>query len=308
MWRRYSEPAIGLSEDLDVPVALGIALLHLGAVAALFQFSWFAFGLFAVLHWLTSSIGVSLAFHRMLAHRSFRPVRWLKLLLVGIGCLALQGRPFYWASVHRLHHVDPDGPNDPHSPRHGLGWAHYGWMLRQNTGGGRREKVIRDLLADPAMVWLNRFCPVIQLTSLVAIFVLGVLAARMGVATSGLSCLLWGVGMRTVVAYHSTWLVNSAAHRWGYSNFETRDDARNLWWVGLLTYGEGWHNNHHAHPGSARIGHRWFELDLTWMALKILEVTRLVSHVKTTVMNTPAKLRAAKVVRSARAATVDVGG
>jgi len=297
MWRRYSEPAIGLSQDFDVPVVVGIALLHLGAIAALFQFSWFALGVFVLLHWLTSSIGVSLALHRMLSHRSFRPVRWLKLVLVGVSCLALQGRPLYWVSVHRLHHADPDGPNDPHTPRHGFGWAHYGWMLRKNTGGERREKVIRDLLADPALVWLNRYCPIIQLMSLVAVFALGAFAARMGVNTSGLSCLLWGVGMRTVVAYHSTWLVNSASHRWGYSNFPTRDDARNLWWVGLITYGEGWHNNHHAHPGSARIGQRWFELDLTWLVLRVLRGVRLVSDVKATVMNRPRELEGASVIQ-----------
>jgi stearoyl-CoA desaturase (delta-9 desaturase) len=296
MFRRFSESATGRSEALDLPVVIGIALLHIAAIVALFHFSWFAFGLFLVMHWLTSSIGISLAFHRMLAHRSFRPKRWLKLILVVIGCIALQGRPFYWVSVHRLHHVDPDGPNDPHTPRHGLGWSHLGWMLRQNTGGARREKVIRDLMIEPTLVFINRWCPLIQLLSFALIYAIGTLASSFGLPTSGISCVLWGVGLRTVVAYHSTWLVNSAAHRWGYCNFRTRDDARNLWWVGLLTYGEGWHNNHHAHPGSARIGHRWFELDTTWLVLRVFKGLNLVSHVKTIVTRSNSSFDDARTV------------
>jgi len=270
----------GKAQPFDKPVVAGLVLLHAAAVAALFHFSWFALGLAALLHWLTCSLGVSLAFHRMLSHRSFRPVRWLELTLVSVGCLAMQGRPFYWVGVHRLHHADPDGPADPHTPRHGLGWAHMGWMLHQNTGGSRRGRVIRDLLADPALVWLNRWCPMIQVLSLVGTYGIGEVARSAGFHTSGLSCLLWAVGARVVVAYHATWLVNSASHRWGYQNYETRDDARNLWWVALITYGEGWHNNHHAHANSARIGQRWFEIDLTWLALRFFETLKLVSKVK----------------------------
>ena len=273
-------PSFGQRQRLDAVVVAGLLFLHVGAVAALFRFSWFALVLAALLHWLSCSLGVSLAFHRMLSHGSFQPVRWLKLVLVGVGCLAMQGRPFYWVGVHRLHHSDPDGENDPHTPRHGLGWSHVGWMLRQNTGGARRERVVRDLLADPALVWLNRWCPLLQGLSMVAVYAIGSAASAIGFHTSGLSCLLWAVGMRVVVAYHATWLVNSAAHRWGYANYRTRDDARNLWWVALITYGEGWHNNHHAHPNSARIGHRWFEVDASWWALRIFGFARLVRNVK----------------------------
>jgi fatty-acid desaturase len=271
--------SVGAQMPIDWPVALGLTALHLGAVAAPFQFSWFAVGLAVVLLWLTSSLGVSLAFHRMLAHGSFKPKRWLKLALVAVGCLALQGRPIYWVGVHRLHHADPDGPMDPHTPQHGLWWSHIGWMARQDTGGVRRERVVSDLKRDRTLVWLNRYAPLLQLLSFVAVFGIGEFAGAMGVATSGLSCLLWAVGARAVVAYHSTWFVNSAAHRWGYVNYPTRDHARNLWWVALVSFGEGWHNNHHAYAYSARIGHRWFEIDVTFMALRVLAALRLVQSV-----------------------------
>jgi fatty-acid desaturase len=275
---RPPPPAAG--EPIDVPVALGLLGLHLGALAALWHFSWFGLGLAILLYWLTSSLGVSLGFHRMLSHRAFSPVGWLRAVLVILGCLALQGRPFYWVGVHRLHHANPDGPEDPHSPRHGFWWAHFGWIVRQNTGGEQRVRVIGDLMRDRTLVLLNRWCPWAQLSSAVVLYGMGELARVGGVATSGWSGLLWGVGMRSVAAYHATWLVNSAAHRWGYVNYRTSDDAKNLWWVALLSFGEGWHNNHHAHPYSARVGHRWFEVDLTWFALRALQVLGLVTQVR----------------------------
>jgi fatty-acid desaturase len=273
----------GHNQPFDVPVLVGLVVLHVSAFAALFRFSWFALGLAVLLNWLVCSLGISAAFHRMLTHRSFKPVRWLQLTLVLIGCLGFQGRPFYWVGVHRLHHADPDGPLDPHTPRHGLAWSHIAWIVRQNTGGKRRDRVIRDLLADRALSWINRWCPLIQVISVVAVYCIGSAAHRFGVQTGGLSCLLWAVSARVVWAYHATWLVNSAAHRWGYTNFATKDDARNLWWVALITHGEGWHNNHHAHPNSARIGLRWFELDPTWWMVRVFEMTRLVRNVKSTV-------------------------
>lgn len=264
----------------DWPVVVGVVALHLGAIGAIATFSWFALGLTLLMLWLTSSLGISLAFHRMLTHRSFEPKRWLKLTLVCLGCLAFQGRPFYWVGVHRLHHADADGPLDPHTPKHGFWWSHAGWMLKQNTGGAKRERVVQDLVRDRALRWLNRWTPLLQLLSFAAIWGLGEAARTFGINTSGLSCLLWAGSLRVVAAYHSTWLVNSAAHRWGYFNYRTRDNARNLWWVALLSFGEGWHNNHHAYANSARIGHRWFELDVSWMALRLFAAMRWVSAIK----------------------------
>lgn len=272
----------GRREPWDIPVVLALLVLHLAALWAPFHFSWFALGLGAVMYWLTYSLGVSLGFHRMLCHRSFKAANWLRVSLVGLGCLALQGRPFYWVGVHRLHHGDPDGPKDPHSPRHGLIWSHAGWMLRQNTGGEHRDRAVKDLMKDPTFVRLNRWAPLLQLASIAAVWGLGVAARAHGIQTSGLSCLLWAVAVRVVVGYHCTWLVNSATHRWGYTNYATRDDARNLWWVALLSFGEGWHNNHHAHPNSVRIGQRWFELDVTWLAVRLLKALGAVRELRLT--------------------------
>lgn len=278
--RTASTASIGAQMPIDWPVAAGLLTLHVGAVAAVLWFSWFALLLALVMLWLTCSLGISLGFHRMLTHKSFQPKRWLKLVLVLLGILALQGRPFFWVGVHRLHHRDPDGALDPHTPRHGFFWSHWGWMLREDTGGPKREQAIHDLKSDRILSWMNRWAPLLQLLSILAIFGVGEFAKTRGVATNGWSCVLWAVALRAVVVYHSTWFVNSAAHRWGYINYRTKDDARNLWWVALLTFGEGWHNNHHAFANSARIGHRWFELDLTWLALRSFSALGLVSSIR----------------------------
>ncbi|MCC5828142.1 MAG: fatty acid desaturase [Phycisphaeraceae bacterium] len=256
--------------NLNWTVVIAIAALHAVAVAAVLPmfFSWSGLVLFLVLGWLTGGIGITLCYHRLLTHRSFRTPRWFEYLLTLCACLAWQGGPVEWVGVHRLHHKHSDDDHDPHSPKHGFTWSHILWMLRREIEGIRAHEAARDLLRDPVMRRIDRWFWVPQIV--LAGLLLGV-GWWIGGWMLGLSWVIWGVALRTVVVFHVTWFVNSASHTWGYQNFkETGDDSTNLWWVALLSFGEGWHNNHHAHPRSAAHGMRWFEFDLTWQTIRLL--------------------------------------
>lgn len=235
-----------------------LVVLHGMALLGPFFFSWSALGLMIFLHWFLGCIGITLCYHRLLAHRSFVVPKWFEYILVFIGTLNMQGGPIYWVAHHRKHHARPDTDDDPHSSKHGFWWSHLGWMLWSYEGFSGYENYRRyapDLDRDPFYVFLDRYFVLIQVLFGLGLFALG-----------GWSWVIWGIFVRMVVVFHTTWFVNSATHFWGYRTFETKDDARNLWWVALLTYGEGWHNNHHAQPRAARAGLLWWELDPTyWM-------------------------------------------
>ena len=174
------------------------------------------------------------------------------------------------AAVHRLHHQFTDKPGDPHSPRDGKWWSHMGWILNGSlhNDSGILKRYAPDLMKQGFYRWLNRFhwLPVTVLG-------FGLLAA------GGWPWVLWGIFLRVTIGLHVTWLVNSATHIWGSRRFDTRDDSRNNWWVALLTGGEGWHNNHHAHPVSARHGMAWYELDVNYLGIWMLEKVGLATKV-----------------------------
>jgi stearoyl-CoA desaturase (delta-9 desaturase) len=187
------------------------------------------------------------------------------------GALTLEGGPISWVATHRIHHQNSDQPGDPHSPREGGWWAHAGWLLSGQTNHNNTRlmsKYAPDLAKHRFYVWLNNYhwVPMVVLTAL--LFAIG-----------GLPLMLWGIFVRVVFGLHATWLVNSATHMWGRRRFATRDDSRNNWWVALITFGEGWHNNHHAHPVSARHGLRWYEIDLNWYGIWTLKKLGLARHV-----------------------------
>ena len=247
-------------------VVISIGLIHLGGLLAPFTFTWSAFWLCLGLMWTTGWVGIALCYHRLLTHRSFKAPRWLEYLLTFCGVLAAQGGPVGWASAHRLHHAYSDTPQDPHSPVESFWWGHMGWFLY--TDPRRAKCTALDLARDPFHLFLNRtqgLWPVL----------LGVLLYALG----GLPWLIWGLSVRTVVVYHVTWLVNSAAHTWGYQSYRTNDRSTNCWWVALLSFGEGWHNNHHAFPRSAAHGLRWWELDLTYMTVRALALFGLARNI-----------------------------
>ena len=249
-----------------------MALFHVGAVAALFMFNWKALVTAIVLWWITASLGVGMGYHRLLTHRGYKTPKWVEYLLTVCGALAMEGGHILWVVTHRIHHAHTDLPGDPHTPRDGGWWAHIGWMLRgpaQNYDPAVIERYAPDLVKDRFHVWLNKYywLPLVFLA--VALLGLG-----------GWSYLMWGIFFRVTFNLHATWLVNSATHMWGNRRFATRDDSRNNWWVALLTFGEGWHNNHHAHPTSARHGLAWYEIDLNWWGIRAMQFLRMAKGVK----------------------------
>ena len=257
---------------LNWPTALALAILHTGAVAALFMFSWSAVAVCVFLYCVTIGLGISLGYHRLHTHRSYSVPRFLEYFFALCGALTLEGGPIHWVATHRIHHQKSDQPGDPHSPRDGAWWAHIGWiLLGEATHSNTRlmSKYAPDLAK-------HRFYRVLNSYHWVPLVALAVLLGAIG----GLPYVLWGICVRVVTGLHSTWLVNSATHLWGKRRFHTRDDSRNNWWVALLTFGEGWHNNHHAHPTSARHGLAWYEFDPSWLLIRALEFAGIAKSVR----------------------------
>jgi stearoyl-CoA desaturase (delta-9 desaturase) len=258
--------------------SIAFGLFHIGAVAALFMFSWHALAVALFLFWMCTGLGISMGYHRLHTHRSYQVPLAIEYFFAVCGTLTLEGGPIFWVSTHRIHHQKSDLPGDPHSPRDGGWWAHMGWLLVGDTKHGDTalmSKYAPDLTKDRFYVWLDRF-------HWVPMIVLGILLFALG----GVSLVLWGVCLRVVVGLHTTWLVNSATHMWGTRRFDTRDDSRNNWLIALMTSGEGWHNNHHAHPTSARHGLAWYEFDLSWIQIKILMFFGIAKSVRVAKVNT----------------------
>lgn len=250
------------------------AVFHALALLAPWFFSWSALGVVLVLHWLLGSIGICLGYHRLLSHRSFNVPRPLEYAIALLGTLALQGGPIFWVGNHRQHHAHTeDDIKDPHSSHRGFWWSHMLWIVAPQSQTLDRDHYGRyapDLMRQPFYRWLDRYFLLLQIPLAVLLYSLG-----------GWSFVVYGVFVRAVLLWHSTWLVNSATHQWGYRNFASKDSSRNLWWVSLCTYGEGWHNNHHAFPRSAQSGWHWWELDPTWWVIRLLQVLKLADKVKT---------------------------
>jgi stearoyl-CoA desaturase (delta-9 desaturase) len=239
----------------------------------------FVFGMF----------GINLGYHRLLTHRGFRSPTWLEHTLVTLGVCNLQETPAFWVGMHRRHHQFADHDADPHSPGAGMWWAHIAWFLFERPGEERPVITARyaaDVLRDPYYAWLERGgAYVVVLFTWAACFLAGFGGALLSgdslvnAAWFGASILVWGGWVRTVAVWHQTWLVNSVAHRWGYRNFPTDDDSRNNLLLGVLCYGEGWHNNHHADPRSAKHGRRWWELDVAWLTIRLLAALGLATDI-----------------------------
>ncbi|HTL71528.1 MAG TPA: fatty acid desaturase [Candidatus Eisenbacteria bacterium] len=245
--------------------------MHVGALAAFWTFSWKAVGLMFALWFLTGCIGITLGYHRYFTHRSFTTYKPVEYLLAIIGCLAGESGPIGWVAAHRVHHTYSDMEEDPHSPLKGFFWAHMGWLFQREKFLQEFDSYKRyapDMAKDRFLVLLDRFhiIPSLILTAILY-------------ATGGWAFVVWGLFVRSVCVYHSTWLVNSASHVWGYRSFKTTDQSRNNWWVALLTFGEGWHNNHHAFQRSARHGMAWWELDLTYRVIQLLWVFGLATQI-----------------------------
>ena len=272
-------------EGLNWTTVIAFTIFHAGAVAALFFFSWPAVVTALILYWMTLSFGIGMGYHRLLTHRSYKVPRLVEYFLTICGTMALEGGPIFWVANHRVHHQFSDKDGDPHTPRDGKWWSHIVWMLVGEVTQCDTEACTRyapDLMKDPFHVWLSEY-------HYVPLAILGVALLVFG----GLPFLLWGLFFRVVMGLHATWLVNSATHLWGKRRFATRDDSRNNWWVAMLTFGEGWHNNHHAHPTSARHGLAWYEIDMTWISIWILRNLGIAKSVRQAELPTEAERKAA---------------
>jgi sn-1 stearoyl-lipid 9-desaturase len=245
---------------------------HVGAMAAFFYVDAGAILAALILYWIAGMLGIGMAYHRLLTHRSYKTHKWVEYALTWCATLALEGGPIFWVATHRIHHQNSDREGDPHTPREGTWWAHMGWIL---MGDGMHHdasvlaRYTPDLVCDRTHTALSTW----HWTSNVIVG-LGLLAF------GGVPYVLWGIFFRTTLGLHATWLVNSATHKWGSRRFATRDDSTNNWWVALLTFGEGWHNNHHAHPTSARHGLAWYEVDLNWIGIRTLQSLGLAWDIK----------------------------
>ncbi len=241
--------------------ALWMGVFHALAIASLFYFRWSSLIVFAVMWVLAQNVGIGISYHRQLTHRGFDTPKWLEYAMAICATLALEGGPLFWVAVHRLHHKITDRPGDPHSPRDGAWWSHMGWMLHGSLHNHDPllARYVPDLARDSFYKWLSRL-------HWIPLTLAGIGLGYFG----GVSWVLWGVFLRVTLGWHTTWLVNSATHMWGTRRFATSDDSRNNWWVALLSGGEGWHNNHHANPVSARHGLAWYELDVNYFGIRLL--------------------------------------
>jgi fatty-acid desaturase len=249
-------------------------VIHLGALFALSpsMFSWTGVGVFFFLYWLSASVGICLTYHRLLTHRGFKVPKALEYLLTVCGMLASEGGAITWVAMHRMHHTlsDREG-KDLHTPKDGFWWSHMGWILTK-LGWSRTEMEARhapELYADPVHRVLNQLHVLPNILVGLALFAWG-----------GWPLVVWGIFLRTTVGLNATWFVNSAAHTFGYRTYDTPEGSTNCWWVGLIAWGEGWHNNHHAFQRSARHGHEWWEVDATWAVIRVLAALGLATDIQ----------------------------
>lgn len=268
----FQEVADKQRMDINWVTLIAMAVFHIGAVAALFVWDWGAVAIAVFFWWVAGSLGIGMGYHRLLTHRAYKVPKLIEYFLTLCGTLALESGPIQWVTTHRIHHSHTDVPGDPHTPHDGGFWAHMGWILMGTAQQHPPEVAARyapDLVKDPVHVFISRWY-------FVPLILLGFLLFAVG----GWTYVLWGLFFRTTFGLHMTWLVNSATHMWGSRRFETRDDSRNSMWVALLTFGEGWHNNHHAYPAAARHGLAWYEIDFNWWGIRTLQFLGLAKGIK----------------------------
>ena len=278
-----SVPSGALPIRISWGVTTVIAAIHLLALLAVIPwlFSWSGLLLGVAGLYVFSTLGINLCYHRLLTHRSFKTYKWVERVLTLLAFCNMQGSSVHWVAAHRQHHQHSDEEPDPHSPLVDFIWSHIGWMLVENDdihGEAGKNKYAPDLMKDTFHrrmsqnhLWLG-----VWIIHTLLFFLVG---ALIGLATTGsmlsglqlgLSWVVWGVMVRMVAVWHITWAINSVTHVWGYRNYETTDNSRNNWLFGLLAMGEGWHNNHHADQRSAAHGHRWWEVDVTYLSIVLM--------------------------------------
>ena len=270
-------------KEIDWMRVIPFILLHLSCLLIfVVGFSWIAFivciSLFAI-----RMFAITGFYHRYFSHKTFKTSRFIQLLFAMIGATAVQRGPLWWAAHHRGHHMHSDTSEDKHSPKeHGFLWSHIGWFLTKSNFV-TNTKFIRELIRFPELRIIDRFDLLMPLALSIGLFITGHYLNQYEpqLNTNGFQLFIWGFSLSTVMLYHATFLVNSVAHQWGKKRYETKDTSRNNFIIAILTFGEGWHNNHHHYPGSARQGFYWWEIDLTYYVLKFLAMMGVIWDVRT---------------------------
>ncbi|MBB5015826.1 acyl-CoA desaturase [Rehaibacterium terrae] len=272
----------GSPDRIDWLRVLPFIGLHAACLGVLWVgFSWFALSVALALYALRM-FAITAFYHRYFSHKAFRTSRPVQFAFALLGASAVQRGPLWWAAHHRHHHRHSDTAQDLHSPvTRGFFWSHVGWFLSER-GFHTDHRAIRDLARYPELRWLDRYDIVVPVALAAGLYFLGSWLERAypALQTNGPQLLVWGFFVSTVALFHVTFTINSLAHRWGSRRFATRDNSRNNWLLALLTFGEGWHNNHHHYPGSARQGFRWWEIDLTYYGLRLLALLGLVRDLR----------------------------
>ena len=267
----------------------GIIGYHVLAVLAFtpWFFRWWGVVLALVGHYTIGLLGISLCYHRLLTHRAFACPKWLEYSLAVIGIWCSQDSPAYWVAQHRCHHQHTDQDQDPHSPVAGFFWAHMGWVILKRDLIERRaltQRYARDLLREPFYAWLERHWILVSSAAWPVFFAVGFLGGVVAgmtlqeAAVLGVTVVLWGVVVRTVITWHVTWGINSVSHLWGYRNYDTPEGSRNNVILAALAHGE-WHNNHHAKPSSAMHGHQRWEIDPVFWVIRLFAALGLASNI-----------------------------
>jgi fatty-acid desaturase len=291
LYQRLARPELNL-KNTYWPNAVIVFSIHLLALAALIPwcFSWTGVTLAVLGLYFYGTLGINIGYHRLLSHRSFRVPAWLERFFVFQGSCCMMHSPAKFVAYHRMHHRYSDNELDPHTPRNSLAWGHMGWVVCESAKiewADMYQQYAKDVVSDrfyrrferqPLVVWLWLAHAVVYLA---VGFGIGLLTtgATASAWQFGISVLVWGVFVRTVAMWHITWSVNSAAHTWGYRNYETRDSSRNNWLAAILSNGDGWHNNHHATPRAADHGQRWFELDVAYITIHLLGLVGLATDI-----------------------------
>ncbi len=237
--------------------------------------SWIAFSGFIFLYWVTACLGVTTGYHRLLSHRSFQVPKWLERFFATCGALSCQHGPIDWVGLHRHHHTFSDTEADHHDSNKGFWWSHMGWMFEDVPAMKAVPRLSGDLIKAPYYRFLNKNFLLLQLPLGATLYLIGQSAG-----VGGWAMVLWGIPLRLVFVYHITWLVNSATHCWGSIAYESGDNSKNNKWVAALTFGEGWHNNHHAFPNSAKHGLQRNQIDLTWQHIRFLKAIGLAKKIR----------------------------
>jgi stearoyl-CoA desaturase (delta-9 desaturase) len=279
---RAAAPGGPGDDRIDPMRLLPFIAIHLGCLAVW----WVGFSTTAVVVagalYALRMFAITAFYHRYFSHNAFRTGRVAQFLSALLGASAAQRGPLWWASHHRHHHVHADEHEDSHSAlRHGLWWSHLGWFMSR-ANFAPRGALVTSLARYPELRFLDRWDALVPLLLCAALYAAGALAAAHApsLGTSGAQLLVWGFFVSTVVLYHATFCINSLAHRYGTRRYDTRDASRNNPWLALLTFGEGWHNNHHHYPAAARQGFYWWEIDITYYGLKLLQCLGIVWDVR----------------------------